>query len=325
MLAACGGGSGSGNSSGNGGKQYTVGLSLSTLQNPFFVAMDKGMRDEAAKQNINLIDTNASGDASTQVSQIEDLITKKVDLLILNPIDSNGIVPVVKQANSAKIPVITVDRGASGGDLLSFIETDNVAMGKEAVDWIAQQLTKRSGSAKGNIVDLQGLRGTTPAENREKGFREELQKYPGINVVATQAANFDQEKAFNITTDILQAHPNVDAIFCANDDTAIGATKSMQGAHRAFPASDPKHIFVIGIDGSEQALTAIRGGTLDATISQNPLKLASKSIDFAAQSLQGKTVDKHVFYPSMLINKQNIDSQAVKDYGLWGDIAAGSK
>src|SRR5258708_4951395 len=217
ILAACGGGSNSTGSS----KQYTIGFSLSTLTNPFFVGMDRGMRNEASKLKVHLIDDNANGDAATQVSQIEDLITQKVDLLIINPISAEGIVPVVQQANSAHIPVISVDRGSSGGALVSFVQTDGVAMGKEAVSWIAQQLTQRYGSAKGLIVDLQGLRGTTPAEDREKGFQEAVQNYPNIKVVARQAANFDQEKAYNGTSGILQTNPTMDAIFCANDDMAI--------------------------------------------------------------------------------------------------------
>ena len=318
-LAACGGGGGS---SSGGSQKYTIGVALSTLTNPFFIAMDKGIRSEATKKNVNLIETNANNDASTQISQVEDLITKKVDLLILNPVNADGIVPVVQQANKAKIPVITVDRGSSSGQLVSFVETDNIALGKEAVDYIAQALTKQYGSAKGKIVDLQGLRGTSPAENREKGFLTELQKYPNISVVAVQAADFDQEKAYNITTDLLQAHPDINAIFCANDDTAIGATKSMQAAHRLYPIGDPKHITVIGIDGSEQALTDIRGGLLDATISQNPLKEASTAIDEAVQYLSGKSVPGHVFYPSQLITADNITSQQVKAYGLWGDEAS---
>src|SRR5258708_37143871 len=185
-LAACGGGSSVSS------KKYTIGFAISKLTNPFVIAMDKGVHAEVAKVgNVDLIETNANNDASTQVSQIEDLITKKVDLLILNPVSADGIVPVVRQANSAHIPVITVDRGVNGGSLGSFIETDNVALGKEGVDWIAQELTKRYGSAKGQVVDLQGLRGTTPAENRGKGFHQELQNYPNIQVVATQAADFD--------------------------------------------------------------------------------------------------------------------------------------
>ncbi len=316
ILTACGGAAGS---SGGGGKQYTIGFSLSTLTNPFFVGMDKGMRSEATKLGVHLIDDNANGDASTQVSQVEDLITQKVDLLIINPISADGIVPVVQQANSAKIPVIAVDRGSNGGSLVSFVQTDGVAMGQEGVDWIAKQLTQRYGSAKGNIVDLQGLRGTTPAEDREKGFRQELQKYPDIKVVATQAANFDQETAYNVTADILQAHPKIDAIFSANDDTAVGASKAMQAANHFFPTGNARHIFVIGIDGSGQALQDIRAGTLDATISQNPPKEAIKAVDLAVQYLQGKHVSTNTLIPTMLINQANIDSQAVKDYGLWGE------
>ncbi|HTK12095.1 MAG TPA: substrate-binding domain-containing protein [Ktedonobacteraceae bacterium] len=316
VLAACGGSGSSGSA-----QKFTLGVSLSTLSNPYFIALDKGIREAAAKDKVDIIETNANNDAATQISQVQDLITKDVDLLILNPVSEDGIVPVVQQANKANIPVITVDRGTSGGKVVSFVETDNVTLGAQAVDYIAQALTKRYGSPKGKIVDLQGLRGSSPAENREKGFLQEMKKYPNIQVVASQAANFDEETAYNLTTNILQAHPDVDAIFAANDDTAVGATKSMQAGHHFFPIGNSKHIFIIGIDGSEQALQDIRNGSQDATISQNPLKEASTAVDEATQYLSGKSVPAHVFYPSQLITADNITSTQVKNYGLWGDEA----
>jgi ribose transport system substrate-binding protein len=159
------------------------------------------------------------------------------------------------------------------------------------------------------VVNLQGLRGTTAAESRAKRFTEQLKKYPDIKLVAIQAANFDQEKALNLMTDILQANAKIDGVFCANDDNAVGAIKAIDGMHRFKPIGDAGHIVIIGIDGTAQALQAIRDGKLDATISQNPVKMAATAVDFAKAISEGKTVDAHVNYPNMLLDKTTIDSE----------------
>lgn len=299
-------------------KKLTLGVSVPTLNNAFFVGMDRGAKTRATELGYNVVAPNANGDMATQINQMEDLITKKVDVLIICPINAKAVVPAVKKANAAKIPVIALDRGSDGGELASFIETDNVEMGNKAADFIAEKLKARYGSAKGNIVNLQGLRGTTAAESREKGFTEGLKKYPDIKVVAAQAGDFDQEKSLNLTMNILQANAQIDALFGANDDNTVGALKAIESAKRFFPLDDKKHIIIIGIDGTGQALEAIRNGKIDATISQNPVKMASKAVDFATEVSKGGKVEARVYYPNMLITKENIDSAEVKEYGLWG-------
>ena len=301
------------------GKKLTVGVSVPTLSNPFFVGMDRGARQRAGELGYNIVAPNAQGDMATQINQMEDLITKKVDVLIICPINAKAVVPAVKKANAANIPVIALDRGSDGGELASFIETDNVELGRKGADFIAAKLKERYGSAKGNVVNLQGLRGTTAAESREQGFMEGLKKYPDIKLVSSQAADFDQEKALNLTMNILQANAKIDAIFCANDDNAVGALKALESTKRFKPMGDPGHVVIIGIDGTAQALQAIRDGKIDATISQNPVKMASKAVDFATDVKAGKTIEKRVYYPNLLINKENIDAPETKTYGLWGD------
>ncbi len=301
------------------GKKLRVGLTVPTLVNPFFVGMARGVQERTGALGYDLIAPNANNDMATQINQMEDLITKKVDVIIICPINAKAVVPAVKKANAAKIPVIALDRGSDGGELASFIETNNVEMGQKGADWIAEKLKTRYGSAKGNVVNLQGLRGTTAAESREKGFSEELKKYPEIKLVASQAANFDQERALNLMTDILQANAKIDAVFCANDDNAVGALKAVDAAHRFKPVGDNARILILGIDGTGQALQALRDGKLDATISQNPVKMAGKAVDFAKEISEGKTVEKRVYYPNLLLTKDNLDSPEVKDYGLWGE------
>ncbi len=301
------------------GKKLTIGVSVPTLSNPFFVGMDRGARTRGSELGYNIVAPNAQGDMATQINQMEDLITKKVDVLIICPINAKAVVPAVKKANAAKIPVIALDRGSDGGELASFIETDNVELGRKGADFIADKLKQRYGSPKGNVVNLQGLRGTTAAESREKGFMEGLKKYPEIKLVSSQAADFDQEKALNLSMNILQANAKIDAFFCANDDNAIGALKALESTKRFRPMGDSGHVIIIGIDGTAQALQAIREEKIDATISQNPVKMASKAVDFATDLKAGKTIEAKVYYPNLLITKTNIDAPETKTYGLWGD------
>jgi len=306
---------------------YVVGLSVATLANPFFQGMTKGVQRGIAKYpDLQLVNTSANGDANTQTNQVTDLINRKVSALILNPINANSIVPIVKEANRKGIPVFTLDRGAACGSCqVNFLETDNEALGKEGADFIAAALKKRYGALRGNVVDLEGLLGTTAGDEREKGFSEEFTKLqqgnPGLKLVARQAADFDADKGFNITTQLLAAHNDIDAIFNGNDDNAVGAIRAIRQADRFEPIGNPKHIIVIGIDGTEQALSAIRRGQMDATLSQNPLTMAEQSVAYVEQYLHGDkaSIPAHQFWPHMLLTKANIDSQAAKAYGLWGD------
>ena len=307
----------------------TIGYSVATLANPFFQGMTRGVQDGIkAHPDLKLINTSANGDAATQANQTLDLINQGVSALILNPISADAIVPVVRHANRKGIPVFTLDRGAACGECqVNFLETDNEALGREGADFIAQQLKQRYGEIRGNVVDLQGLLGTTAGDGREKGFAEQFAKLqqanPGLKLIARQAADFDPAKAFNIMTQLLAANSQVDAVFNGNDDNAVGAIRAIKQANRFRPAGDAGHIVVIGIDGTAQALAAIRDGQMDATLSQNPLTMAAQSVAYVDQYLRGdKNIPKHQFWPHILITKDNIGSPEVQKYGLWSEEVA---
>lgn len=326
ILAACGSNSGNetGNSSANNAPapgttaenksdngKLTIGMSNSILSIDFFVALKQGVEQGAAKNGYQLINTNANGDAAKQVADIEDMIQKGVKAIIVNPQDVDAIVPAIEKANQAKIPVIALDRGSSAGELLSFLETDNVEMGRKAADYIAEKLKEKNGDYKGNVVELQGLLGTTAARDRGKGFNDQMQqKYPNIKIVARQAADFNQEKALNVTTNILQANAQIDAIFGHNDDNTVGAANAIEQAGRFKPIGDKAHIVIIGIDGTRQAVQAIKDGRIDATISQVPIEMGEMAVDYAKQVLvDKKTVEKHTFTRNFLVTKENVDKE----------------
>jgi ribose transport system substrate-binding protein len=287
-----------------------IGLSNSTQDIDFFVALKQGVEQGAVKEGFQLISANANNDSSKQISDIEDLIQQGVKAILVNPQDAEAIVPAIEKANEANIPVIALDRGATSGKLLSFLETDNVEMGRKAADYLAEQLKARYGEYKGNVVELQGLQGTTAARDRGKGFNDEMKsKYPNIKIIARQPADFNQEKALNVMTNILQANSNIDAVFGHNDDNTVGAANAIDQANRFKPIGDKKHIIIIGIDGNRQAVQAIENGRIDATISQVPIEMGEQGVAEVKDFLAGKKVASHSYMRNFLITKANVNQE----------------
>jgi len=283
-----------------------IGFSLSTLGNAFFVGMRAGIVDECKAQGVTLVETNADGDIATQAAQMEDLISQGVQALIVNPVDSDAIVASEKKAAEAGIPVIYCDRGSTGDDYTAFIATDNVAMGVLAADEIAAFLTDRYGEAKGNVVEIQGLIGTSAARDRGEGFNTTMaEKYPDITIVAQQAGDFNQETSLNVMQNIIQANDQIDAVYGHNDDCTLGALKAIESAGLLKPVGEDGHIYIIGIDGIYDALTAILDGKKDATISQTPVIMGGSAVELALKVINGETVEKDILNPFYVIDASN--------------------
>ncbi|MCX7761200.1 MAG: ribose ABC transporter substrate-binding protein RbsB [Candidatus Kryptonium sp.] len=258
---------------------FTIGLSLSTLNNPFFVELRNGAQAKAKELGVNLIVVDAQDKPSKQINDVEDLIQKKVDLIIINPTDSNAIVPAIESANKAKIPVITVDRGASGGTVVAHIASDNVLGGKMAADYIAQVL-----KGKGKVVMLVGIPGTSAARDRGTGFETQLKKYPGIQLVAKQTANFNRAEGLKVMENILQAYPDINAVFAQNDEMALGAIEAIKAAKKLGK------IIVVGFDAIPDALEAVKRGEMAATIAQQPALMGQLAVEKAVDYLKTKTI-----------------------------------
>ena len=270
----------------------TVGISISTLNNPFFVDLRDGAKAAAKQLKVNLVILDAQNDSAKEASGIEDLIAKKVALIIVNPTDSDAIVPTIKKANSAKIPVVTVDRGANGGAVVAHIASDNVAGGRMAAAYVGQRL-----KGKGSVVMLEGIAGTSAARDRGKGFREGLKKFPGIKLVASQTADFDRAKGLSVTENILQAQKKIDAVFAQNDEMALGAIQAIAAAKRE------KQSFVVGFDAIADALAAVKAGTMAATIAQQPKVMGRLAVEAAVKILKKQKVAKFTPVPLKLVTK----------------------
>lgn len=270
----------------------TVGLSISTLNNPFFVDLRDGAQAAAKKANVTLIVLDAQNDSAREASQIEDLIQKKVAVIAINPTDSDAIVPTIKKINAAKIPVITVDRGANGGDIAAHIASDNVAGGMMAAEYVGKRL-----NGKGNVVMLEGIAGTSAARDRGKGFRDGLKKFPGMTLVAVQTADFDRAKGLTVMENILQAQKQIDAVFAQNDEMALGAIQAIQAAKRQ------QQMFVVGFDAIADALAAVTAGTMAATIAQQPKEMGRLAVEAAVKVVNKQSVPKFTPVPLKLVTK----------------------
>jgi len=273
----------------------TVGLSISTLNNPFFVDLRDGAQAAAKRLNVNLVVLDAQNDSAREASQIEDLIQKKVAVIAINPTDSDAIAPTIRKVQGAKIPVITVDRGANGVTVAAHIASDNVAGGKMAAQYVAKRL-----KGKGNVVMLEGIAGTSAARDRGKGFRDGLKAYPGIKLVAVQTADFDRAKGLSVMENILQAQKKVDAVFAQNDEMALGAIQAIAAAKRE------KEMFVVGFDAIADALAAIKAGTMAATIAQQPKVMGRLAVENAVKIIKKQRVSKFTPVPLKLVTKQTM-------------------
>jgi ribose transport system substrate-binding protein len=194
-----------------------IGLSISTLNNPFFVTLRNGAQQAAKKEGAKLIIADAQDDAATQQDDVQNFVTQQVDAILINPVDSEAVVPAVQAANQANIPVIALDRGASGGKLETLIASDNVEGGRMA----AKELIQLVGS--GPVAQLEGIPGTSPTRDRGQGFEEVINAQDAVQLVSSQTANFLRTEGLNVTENILQSNPGIKGIFAQNDEMALGA------------------------------------------------------------------------------------------------------
>jgi ribose transport system permease protein len=271
-----------------------VGLSLSTLNNPFFVQIRSGAQAEAKKRGVDLTVTDAQNDASQQANQLQNFTSSGLGAIIVNPVDSDAAGPSVRAADKAKIPVIAVDRGVNKADVNALVASDNVAGGELAAKTVAEKL-----GGHGKIVILQGQAGTSAARERAEGFAKGLKAYPGIQVVAQQPADFDRTKGLDVMSNLLQAHPDVQGVIAANDEMALGAIK-------ALGAKAGKSVQVVGFDGTPDGLKAVEQGTLYASVAQQPSQLGRIAVDNALRALDGKDVPATVKVPVKVVTKENV-------------------
>ncbi|PID01480.1 ribose ABC transporter substrate-binding protein RbsB [Sporosarcina sp. P2] len=288
VLAACSldqpGSKSSSDEKGKAGKEsdkaYKIGFSISTLNNPFFVTLSEGVKEQAKESGSEVIVVDAQDDASKQASDVEDLIQQGVDLLIINPTDSEAVVSAVKSANSSNVPVITVDRRAEGGEVVSHIASDNKAGGVLAGEYMMELL----GEDNPKVAELEGISGSSAARDRGAGFNEAVDGK--VNIVTKQTANFNRAEGLTVMENILQSNPDIQGVFAHNDEMALGALEAIQ--------STGKDIVIIGFDATDDAVKSVKDGKLSATVAQKPEEIGTKAMDAAVSILNGEEVDADI-------------------------------
>ncbi|MGF1742266.1 ribose ABC transporter substrate-binding protein RbsB [Vibrio profundum] len=269
--------------------QDSIAIVLSTLNNPFFVSMKDGAQKKAKELGYNLIVLDSQNDPSKELSNVEDLTVRGVKAILINPTDSQAVSNAIRLANRANIPVLTLDRGASRGKVVSHIASDNVAGGEMAGNYILKQVGP---SAK--VIQLEGIAGTSAARERGKGFMNVV-KSSKMDLLASQPADFDRAKGLNVMENLMAAHPNVQAVFAQNDEMALGALRAVQASG--------KKVLIVGFDGTQDGISAVKRGKLGATIAQQPELIGELGVETADKVLKGEKVAQFIPVPLKLVTK----------------------
>jgi ribose transport system substrate-binding protein len=273
-----------------------IGLSLSTLGNPFFVTLQEGAQGAADQAGAELIVADAQDDAQTQADDIQNFITQQVDVIVINAVDSAAIVPSVEAANQADIPVVTVDRASEGGEIAAHIASDNVQGGRMAGEFLFEEI-----GGEGDVAQLEGIAGTSAAIDRGQGFQEALDAASGVELVASQTANFDRDEGFTVAQNIFQANPDLAGLFAQNDEMALGAVEA------AREAGTLEDLVIMGFDAIDDALAAIQDGDVEGTIAQQPEEMGRLSVEAAADIAAGEQVEPETLIEVLLVTSDNVE------------------
>ena len=288
-------------------RSLTVAFVPKALNSPFWAEMQQAAEREAASQGIRLVSLAADRetDVERQYQIIENLIQQRVDAILLSPAGSQELVPAIRKANEASIPVLLLDTRIDpaaaesvGATVLTYIGSDNFEGGVVAGRYLAAKLAGQS-----KVAIIEGISGHETADQRRMGFLEGIAEHPGIRVVASQTANWERALAYNVAENLLQAHPEIDAIFAANDEMALGALEAADAAQRLETVS------VIGFDAIPDALDNIRTGRLLGSVAQFPGEMGRLGVMHAAALLrEGTLPPKEVLTKVEIIDLRNLEA-----------------
>ncbi|VBB09703.1 Hypothetical protein LUCI_5001 [Lucifera butyrica] len=284
-------------------KKLKFGYTCMTMNNPFFITLEKSIRDEVEKNGGTLVTLDPQLDTQKQIAQVEDMIAQKVDLIFLNPVDWKGIKPALDAAQKAGIPVVNFDAQVFDKDLVnSIVASDNFNAGKVCGEDLAKRMPD---GGKIAIIDSPTMKSVI---DRIDGFMAGLgDKKDKFTVVAQQDGKGQLEVSMPIAEAILQAHPDVKAFMGGNDPTALGIIAALKTANK-------KGILVYGVDGAPEAKAAIKDGDMTATGAQSPINIGKESYKIAMQILKNEKYEKYVPVKTELINADNVDKFGVKDW-----------
>jgi len=269
---------------------YKVGFCQTESNNPWRLAETASMKDEAQKLGYQLVYSDAAGSAAKQASDVNSMIAQGVDAIFLPPREDKPLVPVILNAKKAGIPVFLIDRDVDHGmakpgeDYVTFIGSDFVEEGQRIADWLI-----KATNGKANIIELEGTTGSSPANDRKKGFDERVASVSGIKILASQSGDFARDKGRQVAQTLLQAHPEANVIYAHNDEMALGAIAALEAAGKT-PGKD---VIVVSIDGEKDALQAIVDGKLGASCECNP-RFGPKAFEVMKKYAAGEKIPAYI-------------------------------
>lgn len=282
--------------------RYTFGVSYQNVQNEFIINIQDALRAKAEELNIRIIEADGQGRAEQQISQVENFIVQRVDAIILNPFDRYSCVPIVDQAAAAGVPIVVVNAQVDNLQKASaYVGSDDREAGRIEMQYIADLL-----HGKGQVAIIHGPNGHSAEINRTLGNYDILAKYPDMNVVAEQTANWDRAQAMTLMENWLQGGKKIDAVVAQNDEMALGACKAIEAAGKQ------KEILCIGIDAIADAVQAVKEGKLAATVFQDAKGQGAGAVQVALAIVQGNAVPHMNYIPFQLITKEHLQSGAGK-------------
>jgi ribose transport system substrate-binding protein len=301
-LSACGGGSstpttGTGDAGApSGSKSYVLGSAVPTFNHPFFVAMRKGLEEEATANGATINVVDGKNDANVQLSAIDTFAVKKVDAILLCPTETGALVPGVEKANREKIPVITVNRVVDSGEVVTYVGADDVEGGRLQGQAVVEAMPKGA-----KIVLLQGVIGSSPQRDREKGLEEVLKKQSGFEIVQRTPYDFDRTKGVSAMETVLLKFPkgSIDMVVAQSDDGALAAADVCAQRGRT-------EIKIIGFNGESDAFKYIEDGKIHATVLQDAETQGREAVKAALKHLKGETVKNPQITPLYLVRKDNL-------------------
>lgn len=279
LCGACGNMSETGN---------TVGMSISTLNNPFFVSLSEGAKNAAVEQGVSITVLDAGDDTTKQANDIEDLISKNVSVIIVNPVDSDAVAPAVKDAKERGIKIISVDREVSGAEVDCEISSDNVGGAEKAGKYLISLIGEGT-----KVAELEGVSGVSSTIDRGNGFHRAADG--AVDIVSRQTANFNRADGLNVMENILQANADIKGVFAHNDEMALGAAEAIK--------AKGLDIAVVGFDATEDGQEAVKNGYMAATVAQNPKLMGETAVKAAADIINGKQPEKLIAVEVELITK----------------------
>jgi len=281
--------------------KITIGVALPQDDNPFYIAMMRGIRARAGELGWDVASVSSNEDKLKQINGVQDLVARGVKGVLISPIDATGVNAAYDAAAAGKVPIVSLARGSTSPNQTLHVAMDEKQIGRDIAEWTAKSI-----GGKGKVAMLLGPSGAPTFRNLAEGYTEVMAKYPDIRIVFRNDGPLTRERGLKNTEDVLVANPDLAAIYTANDDVALGATQAVLAANRKGKT------LVTGMNGVPPALRALKEGNLAMTVELNPVLWGRMGVDVLADFLKGSKVEPRVFIKHVLIDNGNIDQKLPK-------------